>query len=131
MIQDRLYVPARDEILYHYCDEPSFRGIMESRTIWASAFHALNDPLERKWGYEVFVESCRRLKAIVDNDYLEVVTDIVNRVYSSSILMVSSVLASSRLLGSVAAIRRLWTRLCDWLLGQRASYARETLSYPV
>ena len=90
MIQDRLYVPARDEILYHYCDEPSFRGIIESRTIWASAFDALNDPLERKWGHEVFVESCRRLKAIVDNDYLEVVTDIVNRAYSSSILMVSS-----------------------------------------
>ena len=41
------------------------------------------------------------------------------------------VLASSRLLGSVATIRRLWTRLCDWLLGQRASYARETVSHPV
>lgn len=90
MIQDRLYVPARDEILYHFCDEPSFRGIVESRTIWASAFHALNDPAERKWGHQVFVESCRRLRAIVDNDYLEIVAEIVNRANSSSILMVSS-----------------------------------------
>jgi hypothetical protein len=90
VIQDRLYVPERDEILYHYCDEPSFRGIIESGTIWASAFYALNDPAERTWGHEVFVESCRQLKAIVHNDYLEVVTDIVNLAYSSSILMVSS-----------------------------------------
>jgi hypothetical protein len=90
MIQDRLYVPARDEILYHYCDEPSIRGIIESKTMWASAFYALNDPVERLWGYKVFVESCRRLKAIVDNHYLEIVTDIVNRANSSSILMVSS-----------------------------------------
>jgi len=90
MILGRLYVPAKDEILYHYCDEPSFRGIIESRTIWASAFNALNDPLERKWGRAVFVESCRRLKAIVHNDYLDIVTDIVNQAYSTSILMVSS-----------------------------------------
>lgn len=90
MIQDRFYVPARDEILFHYCDEPSFRGIIGARTIWASAFYTLNDPAERKWGHEVFVQSCQRLKAIVKNDYLEVVADIVNQANSSSILMVSS-----------------------------------------
>jgi hypothetical protein len=90
MIQDRLYEPARDEILYHYCDEPSFRGIIGSRSIWASAFHTLNDPLERKWGREVFEKSCRRLKGAVNNDYLEIVTQFVNLAYSSSILMVSS-----------------------------------------
>jgi hypothetical protein len=90
MIQDRLYEPARDEVLYHYCDEPSFRGIIGSKSLWASAFYALNDPAERKWGYEVFAESCRRLKPVVDNEYLEIVTNIVNRAYSSSILMVCS-----------------------------------------
>ena len=90
MIQDRLYEPAQDEILYHYCDEPCFRGIIESKTIWASAFNALNDPAERKWGYEIFLKSCQQLKAIVGNNYLKIVTDIVNKAYSSSILMVSS-----------------------------------------
>jgi hypothetical protein len=90
MIKDRLYVPARDEILYHYCDEPSFRGIIESRSIWASAFYTLNDPLERKWGREAFEKSCRRLKGAVNNDYLEIVTQFVNLAYSSSILMVTS-----------------------------------------
>src|SRR3981081_3479684 len=90
MIQGRLYVPERDELLFHYCDEPSFRGIIESRSIWASAFHTLNDPLERKWGLEVFEKCCRRLKGAVNNDYLEFVTRFVNLAYSSSILMVSS-----------------------------------------
>jgi hypothetical protein len=90
MIKDRFYVPARDEILYHYCDEPSFRGIIESRSIWASAFHTLNDPLERKWGRDVFEKSCRRLKGTVNNDHLEVVTRIVDFAYSNSMLMMAS-----------------------------------------
>jgi hypothetical protein len=50
----------------------------------------LNDPLERKWGLEVFEKCCRRLKGAVNNDYLEFVTRFVNLAYSSSILMVSS-----------------------------------------
>ena len=90
MILDRLYEPTPDEILYHYCDEPSFRGIIELRSIWASAFHTLNDPLERKWGREVFDKSCRRLNGAVNIDYLEIVTQFVDLAYSSSILMVSS-----------------------------------------
>jgi Protein of unknown function (DUF2971) len=90
MIQDRFYQPARDEILYHYCDEPSFRGIIESRTIWASAFYALNDPAERRWGHNVFVKSCERLKPAVESHYLDIITDLVNKANAGSILMVSS-----------------------------------------
>jgi hypothetical protein len=90
MILDRLYLPAQDEILYHYCDEKSFRGIIESRTIWATAFYALNDPAERQWGHNVLEESCRRLRTVVDNRYLDVVARIASRAVSNTLLMVSS-----------------------------------------
>lgn len=90
MIEDRFYEPSQDEILYHYCDAASFRGIIESKTIWASAFYALNDPAERKWGYEVFLQSKERLKTIADSKFLRIVTDIVKRANSSSMLMVCS-----------------------------------------
>jgi DUF2971 family protein len=90
MIQDRLYIPKRGEILYHYCDGPAFRGILESRSIWASAFNTLNDPAERRWGYDLFTRSCTQLHPDVHNDFLTVVRGIVDRAYASSILMVCS-----------------------------------------
>jgi hypothetical protein len=90
MIKDRFYEPTKDEILHHYCDAASFRGIIESKTIWASAFYALNDPAERIWGYEVFLRSSERLKAIADSKFLRNIADIVKHANSSSMLMVCS-----------------------------------------
>jgi Protein of unknown function (DUF2971) len=90
MIADRLFRPNGEEVLYHYCDEASFRGIVSSRTLRASAFYALNDPAERKWGYRVLTDSCKRLRASVDGHFLNNVTGIVDRVYESSMLMVCS-----------------------------------------
>lgn len=121
MIQDRLYVPAPDELLYHYCDERSFRGIIESRSIWASAFHTLNDPLEREWGRQVFELSCRRLKGAVNNDYIEIVAQFVSLAYSSSILMVSS-------FSLLADDRNQWQRYaasgCGFAIGFSANALR-------
>lgn len=90
MIKDRLYAPAPGEVLYHYCDDLGFRGIINSKTIWATAFYALNDPSERKWGVTAFVESARRLERIVSKDFMGQVAAIVNHAHLHSMLMVCS-----------------------------------------
>jgi hypothetical protein len=50
MIVDRLYIPPDGELIYDYCNPQAFLEIVRSRTIWLSAYYALNDSLERMWG---------------------------------------------------------------------------------
>jgi hypothetical protein len=50
MLLDRLYRPANNELIYHYCSSAAFVGIVNSRTMWLSAYDSLNDSTERGWG---------------------------------------------------------------------------------
>lgn len=44
------YQPLSNEKLYHYCPTKSFWAILESRTLWLSSIHSLNDFSEWDWG---------------------------------------------------------------------------------
>ena len=37
------------ETIYHYCPKKGFRGILESKVLWLSDVHCMNDDTEQKW----------------------------------------------------------------------------------
>ncbi len=123
MIKDRLYEPAQGDVLYHYCDSAAFRGIISSRSVWATAFYALNDPAERKWGFNAFVESTRRLEGILTKEFTEVVTAIVTRAHLHSMLMVCS-------LSLHADSDNQWRRYADNGQGFAVGFSANALRMP-
>jgi hypothetical protein len=61
MLMDRLYQPASDELVYHYCSASTFQAIATSGTIRFSDINMLNDESEVRWAYSVFEEAATRL----------------------------------------------------------------------
>lgn len=47
-------------VLYHYCSNDAFLGILESKSVWASEFTLSNDALEGKWIRVVVAECLKR-----------------------------------------------------------------------
>lgn len=58
------YQPLSNEKLYHYCPSKSFWAILESRTLWLSSIHSLNDVSEWDWGKELTTN-------VLNNDIIE------------------------------------------------------------
>jgi hypothetical protein len=90
MIQDRFYTPPEDELLYHYCPAQAFIDIITSKTVWLSAFYALNDATERSWGYWIFQRVIEELEKDADPKFIETIRALVNGAYFHSLLMIGS-----------------------------------------
>jgi hypothetical protein len=90
MILDRFYTPADDELIYHYCPAVAFLEIIKSRTVWSSAYYVLNDSTEREWGYSIFTRVADQLRGELGQAFIDSVSAIIHRAYSSSIVMISS-----------------------------------------
>src|SRR5947209_16360550 len=90
MILDRLYAPAGDELIYHYCTPEAFIHILSSRTVWLSAYYTLNDFREREWGYTIFQRVLQQLRAEVGDTFANVITQMIHTAYEHSIVMISS-----------------------------------------
>jgi hypothetical protein len=89
MILDRFYTPAHDELIYHYCPAAAFLEIVRSRTMWLSASYALNDRMERDWGYSIFVKALDQFQSEVGKHFIDNVRDAVDMAYFHSMLMIS------------------------------------------
>jgi hypothetical protein len=90
MIVDRLYRASEGELIYHYCAPQAFVEIIRTRTIWLSAYYALNDSLERMWGYSVFDKAISELNQELDKQFAEIVRAIVIAAYSRSLVLIGS-----------------------------------------
>lgn len=66
MLISRLYEPADDELLFHYCSPSSFHAILESGKIRFTDINMLNDRAEMHWGYSVFEEAAGKLIKIAE-----------------------------------------------------------------
>jgi hypothetical protein len=91
MIQDRFYTPtASGELIYHYCRPDSFLEIIRSRTMWHSAYSALNDAMEREWGYNAFVEIAEELRGECNDGFIDRIKEIVKVSQEVTAAMISS-----------------------------------------
>jgi hypothetical protein len=90
MILDRFYVPAENELIYHYCRPEAFLEIISSRTIWASAYFALNDSTERRWGHSMFVKAADALRAEAGEAFINKMGTMVTAAHVGTILMIAS-----------------------------------------
>src|SRR5262249_40637048 len=90
MILDRLYTPSDDELIYHYCPAQAFIDIITSKTVWLSAFYALNDATERSWGYSISERVIEELKKDADPKFIETIRALISRAYFHSLLMIGS-----------------------------------------
>jgi hypothetical protein len=54
------------QTLYQFCSVDSFRGILNSKTIWCSDLEQANDPRELKLGFEHFIAA---LKFVRENEF--------------------------------------------------------------
>jgi hypothetical protein len=88
MIKDRLYIPTRDELIYHYCSPFSLIEIVKSRSIWLSASYALNDISERSWGYSIFGKATAELRKTVSPDFVNHITRPVAEGYLHAMQMI-------------------------------------------
>jgi Protein of unknown function (DUF2971) len=89
MLFDRLYKP-NDELMYHYCGADAFAQIIHTRTMWHTAFTALNDATERKWGFEQFHSVADELRKECGADFIDRITEIVRLTQDHSVAMISS-----------------------------------------
>jgi Protein of unknown function (DUF2971) len=90
MILDRLYRPTEGELIYHYCAPQAFLEIVRTQTVWLSAYYALNDSLERMWGYSVFDKAIDQLKHEVDKKFVDIVRAMVTAAYARSLVLIGS-----------------------------------------
>jgi hypothetical protein len=90
MMQDRLYKPTKDELIYHYCGADAFTQIVQSRTMWHTAFSALNDSTERKWGLTQFLDAADKLRSACGAEFIDRITEMVRLTQDCSVAMVSS-----------------------------------------
>jgi hypothetical protein len=90
MIHDRHYTPASGELIYHYCRPDTFLEIVRSRTMWHSAYSALNDSMERESGYNAFVEVAGELRGECNAEFTDRIKDIVKVSQEATAAMVSS-----------------------------------------
>jgi hypothetical protein len=90
MIRDRLYDARKDEFIYHYCGVDAFTQIVRSRTMWHTAYSALNDTTERKWGMAQFQYVADKLRKVCGADFIDRVTAIVRLTQDHSVAMISS-----------------------------------------
>lgn len=70
------YSPGDPEPLWHYAPVAAFRGIIKSRTLWASDTLCMIDPTEFSYPREVLVRVLERMEAISDSSCERWILDI-------------------------------------------------------
>src|SRR5687768_12796503 len=78
MLVSRVYKPADDAILYHYCDAAAFQAICTSRNMRFSDLFSLNDWLEIHWGYSIWEAAATQLLDKVGRPFLDEIDKIIH-----------------------------------------------------
>jgi Protein of unknown function (DUF2971) len=123
MLFDRLYKPTNDELMYHYCGADAFAQIIRTRTTWHTAFTALNDATERKWGFEQFRNAADELRKVCGSDFIDRITKIVRLTQDHSVAMISSYSLNGDLLSQ-------WRAYADDGRGFAIGFSSQELEMP-
>jgi len=70
-MRPREFIPGEDDIIYHYCGAESFHAICSNRSLRFGDLHAMNDYMERHWGYDVWEEAASGLLDSVGKPFLD------------------------------------------------------------
>ncbi len=123
MIQGRLYKPENDELIYHYCDPNAFANIMQSRTMWHTAFSALNDATEREWGLAQFLDVADKQRGACGAEFIDRIIEIVRLAQGFTVAMISSYSLNGDLLSQ-------WRAYADDGRGFAIGFAPRELEMP-
>ena len=124
MILDRLYKPTHDELIYHYCGAEAFAQIIRTRTMWHTAFTALNDATERKWGFDQFRDAADKLRKVYGANFIDRISEIVRLSQDYSVAMISSYSLIGDLLSQ-------WRAYADDGRGFSIGFSPQELEMPV
>lgn len=61
MLMDRLYLPNKEETIFHYCSAETLQAIATYGTLRFTDINMLNDEQEVRWAYSIFEEAATRL----------------------------------------------------------------------
>jgi hypothetical protein len=123
VIKDRFYIPAENELIYHYCSPKAFLGIVQSRTIWASAYYTQNDTMERRWGYSIFDKTLDRLRDNVDKRFSIITTNIIRSAFDHAMIMLSCYSLDADVLSQ-------WRAYADGGLGFAIGFSKALMKLP-
>lgn len=96
------YKPKPNEIIYHYCNSEAFNSICQYKTVRLSDLFSMNDGLEIKWGYSIWIEVANLLFDELGHDFIDKIDKEVHLyglrslIISSSFSMKSDVLSQWR-----------------------------------
>ena len=71
MIIPRIYEPADEDILYHYCDANAFLAICTNKKMRFSDLFTMNDFMEMHWGYSIWEQVATELLDEIGRDFLD------------------------------------------------------------
>jgi hypothetical protein len=78
MIIPRVYKPAAEEILYHYCDASAFHAICTNKKMRFSDLFTMNDFMEMHWGYQIWEQAATELLDEVGRDFLDEIDKLIH-----------------------------------------------------
>lgn len=96
------YKPKPNEVIYHYCNSDAFNSICQFRTVRLSDLFSMNDGLEIKWGYSIWIEVANILIKDLGHDFIDKIDKEVHLfglrslIISASFSMKSDVLSQWR-----------------------------------
>jgi hypothetical protein len=123
MILDRRYKPTNDELIYHYCGAEAFAQIIRTRTMWHTAFTALNDATERTWGFTQFQDAADKLRKLCGANFIDRISEIVRLTQDHSVAMISSYSLNGDLLSQ-------WRAYADDGRGVAIGFSPQELKMP-
>jgi hypothetical protein len=123
MLFGRLYKPTTGELMYRYCGAGAFAQIIRTRMMWHTAFTALNDATERKWGFQQFQNAADELRKVCGADFIDRITEIVRLTQDQSVAMISSYSLNGDLLSQ-------WRAYADDGRGFAIGFSSQELEMP-
>lgn len=78
MIIPRIYEPADEDILYHYCDAKGFLAICTNKKMRFSDLFSMNDFMEMHWGYSMWERAATELLEEVGQEFLDKIDEVIH-----------------------------------------------------
>lgn len=73
-----IYNPKPNEIIYHYCNSDAFNSICQNKTIRLSDLFSMNDSMEIKYGYSIWIEVANLLIKEFGREFIDEIDKIIH-----------------------------------------------------
>jgi hypothetical protein len=85
-----IFKPTPNQLIYHYCNSDSFHAICQNKTIRLSDLNLMNDGLEIKWGYSIWIELANQLITEFGHDFIDEIDKVIHGFGLHSLMISSS-----------------------------------------